>query len=64
MSTPSSLIVPDVGATSRSTQCATVDLPLPDSPTSPRISPGPSEKLTPSTACTIALLRENGPPPL
>src|SRR5688572_13332764 len=30
------------------------DLPQPDSPTSPIVSPGATEKLTPSTACVAA----------
>ena len=51
MSVPLSLMLPEVGSTSRSTVRATVDLPQPDSPTSPSVSPTPSEKLTPSTAC-------------
>ena len=37
---------------SRRIRRATVDLPLPDSPTSARVSPAPTVKLTPSTACT------------
>ena len=36
--------------TSRITVRATVDLPQPDSPTSPSVSPSAIEKLTPSTA--------------
>ena len=39
-----------VGSRRRMTQFATVDLPLPDSPTSPSISPGASENETSSTA--------------
>jgi hypothetical protein len=39
MSSPSSLIAPLVGSTSRSTVRATVDLPQPDSPTRPSVSP-------------------------
>ncbi len=53
MSVPLSLMLPEVGSTSRSTVRATVDLPQPDSPTRPSVSPTPSEKLTPSTACTV-----------
>ena len=34
-----------------------VDLPEPDSPTSPSVSPGAMSKLTLSTACTSAALR-------
>ena len=50
MSWPSSWIAPPVGSIRRSTVRATVDLPQPLSPTSPRVSPSPIEKLTPSTA--------------
>ncbi len=50
MSRPLSRIVPSVGSSSRTTQLPTVDLPLPDSPTSPSISPGAIENETPSTA--------------
>ena len=52
MSTPFSRISPEVGSTSRSTQFATVDLPLPDSPTRPSSSPSWSSNETPSIACT------------
>ena len=52
MSTPFSRISPAVGSTRRITQFATVDLPLPDSPTSPSSSPCPSSNETPSTAWT------------
>ncbi len=44
ISVPSSLMLPEVGSTSRVTQRPTVDLPLPDSPTRPMISPGPMVK--------------------
>ncbi len=50
MSVPSSRIVPSVGSSRRRMQFPTVDLPLPDSPTSPSISPGAIENETPSTA--------------
>ena len=39
MSTPSNMIVPDVGSMSRSSSRPTVVLPQPDSPTSPSVSP-------------------------
>ena len=39
ISLPFSLMLPLVGSTSRSTLRATVDLPQPDSPTSPSVSP-------------------------
>ncbi len=61
MSGPLSLMLPQVGSTSRSTLRATVDLPQPDSPTSPSVSPMPSEKLTPSTACTVPTARRRMP---
>ncbi len=62
MSVPASRIVPDVGSQSRRMQFATVDFPLPDSPTSPSISPRASVSETPSTACTTVRPRENMPP--
>src|SRR5215470_3329642 len=40
-----------------------VDLPQPDSPTTPRVSPSSTLRLTPSTAFTASLLRENRPSP-
>ncbi len=49
-STPSKVIVPAVGAMSRSTARPVVDLPQPLSPTRPRVSPFSTEKLMPSTA--------------
>src|SRR2546429_234514 len=39
--------------TSLNSERAVIDLPLPDSPTMPRLSPGYSSKLTPSTALTM-----------
>ena len=39
----------------------TVDLPQPDSPTRPSVSPRPIAKLTPSTACTCPPARRTGP---
>ena len=62
ISSPSSLIAPLVGSTNRNTVRATVDLPQPDSPTSPSVSPAPSEKLTPSTAYTVPTCRRKMPP--
>ncbi len=62
MSVPSSLMAPEDGSTSRSTVRATVDLPQPDSPTMPSVSPPPTEKLTPSTACTVPTCRRKMPP--
>src|SRR5262245_26329820 len=51
-SVASSRTEPDVGLMRRSTQRATVDLPQPDSPTSPKVSPVAMSKETPSTART------------
>ena len=62
ISVPLSLMAPLDGSTSRSTLRATVDLPQPDSPTSPSVSPLPTEKLTPSTACTVPTRRRSTPP--
>ena len=53
MSVPRSFIVPAVGSSSRMMQFATVDLPLPDSPTSPSVPPSRMSKLTPSPAWTV-----------
>ncbi len=50
---------PAVGAISRAMQRATVDLPEPDSPTMPTISPASTRRSTPSTAGTAA-----PPPPM
>src|SRR6476661_4747056 len=52
MSLPPMRIEPAVGSISRSTVRPTVDLPHPDSPTSPSVSPLRIVKLTPSTAYT------------
>src|ERR1700680_2050155 len=41
---------------------ARVDLPQPVSPTSPRVSPRRTSRLTPSTACTTSRLRRNSCP--
>ena len=51
---PSSATVPEVGRSSPLTIRPIVDLPEPDSPTSPTISPCPTSKLTSSTAVTDA----------
>ncbi len=50
MSWPCSLTVPADGGWRPSTALPIVDLPDPDSPTTPRVSPGAIEKLTRSTA--------------
>ena len=49
-------------STSRSTACAVVVLPHPDSPTSATSSPAASASETPSTACTDALRRRRSDP--
>ncbi len=49
-STPSKTTLPDVGRKSCSTARASVDLPQPDSPTSPSVSPRFRSKLTSETA--------------
>ena len=49
-STPSSSIEPLVGSTMRMSALPVVDLPHPDSPTSPSVSPSKMSKLTPATA--------------
>ena len=59
MSRPLRRIVPDVGSCRRTTQLPTVDLPLPDSPTSPSISPAPIVNDTSSTAWTTAAAAEH-----
>jgi hypothetical protein len=51
-SLPWNRTLPDVGSTSRSTERAVVDLPQPDSPTIPSVSPCRTSKLTPHTAWT------------
>ena len=50
MSSPSNMMVPAVLSISRITIIEVVDLPQPDSPTSPTLSPRPTVKLMPSTA--------------
>ena len=52
ISLPSNVIEPDVGSSSRSSSRAVVDLPQPDSPTSPNVSPRLTSNEMPSTACT------------
>ena len=50
VSTPSKMILPDVGSSRSSTICATVDLPDPDSPTIAVVVPRLTLKETSSTA--------------
>src|SRR6267142_1309367 len=53
---------PEVGSISRRIVRPVVDLPQPDSPTRPSVSPGRMSKETSSTACTRATSRESRPP--
>ena len=50
MSSPSNMIVPSVLSIRRMTMVEVVDLPQPDSPTRPTLSPRLTVKLMPSTA--------------
>src|SRR6185437_2852500 len=61
MSWPSILMLPPVGSISRKMVRPTVDLPQPDSPTRPSVSPALIEKLTPSTANTVPAARCSSP---
>ena len=61
-SSPRNRTCPEVGSISRSMQRPVVVLPLPDSPTSPNVSPSSMLKLTSSTALTTVPAR-NSPPP-
>src|SRR4029453_6198386 len=62
ISRPSSRIVPEVGSISLTIMRAAVDLPQPDSPTIPSVSPGKTENDMPSTANTEPCRRPNSPP--
>src|SRR5437870_9850309 len=53
---------PEVGSMSRRVVRPVVDLPQPDSPTRPSVSPGRMSNDTSSTACTRATSRESRPP--
>ena len=46
-----------VGVEQRMSRRAVVDLPQPDSPTMPSVSPRRTSKMTPSTACTAPTSR-------
>ena len=63
ISSPSNTMRPEVWSNSRITIIDVVDLPQPDSPTRPTLSPWPTVKLMPSTARNISAstggLREN-----
>ena len=56
-SRPSNFTEPDVGLCSCRIARPVVDLPQPDSPTRPSVSPGCSVNDTPDTACTVPTLR-------
>ncbi len=56
-SEPKRVTVPEVGGMRPSATRAAVDFPEPDSPTRPRVSPGPTWSETPSRARTAALPR-------
>ena len=62
MSCPSKMILPDVGRYSLNMARPTVDLPHPDSPTRPRVSPRRMVKVTPSTAFTSPTWRSSSTP--
>src|SRR6185436_4418861 len=53
---------PEVGSIRRRIVRPVVDLPQPDSPTRPSVSPGRMSNETSSTACTRATSRESRPP--
>src|SRR5437879_8013178 len=57
MSSPLKMILPSVGSSSRITARPSVDLPQPDSPTRPTVSPVLISRSTPSTACTWPTVR-------
>ena len=62
MSRPSNVAPPPVGSSSRISTWASVDLPQPDSPTTPSVSPGIRSNETPSTALTWPTVRLNRTP--
>ena len=66
ISSPSNTMRPEVWSSSRITIIDVVDLPQPDSPTRPTLSPWPTVKLMPSTArnssASTGGLRENSFP--
>ena len=53
-SVPSSSTTPLLGSMMRMSALPVVDLPQPDSPTRPSVSPSKMSKLTPATALTVA----------
>src|SRR3954469_5980387 len=63
MSSPANSILPSVGSSSRRTVRPAVDLPQPDSPTRPTVSPARISSEIPSTARTAPAVRRRIPPP-
>ncbi len=61
ISWPSNSIVPADRSISRNSSRASVDLPQPDSPTSPSVSPAWTSRSTPSTARTLPTARRRMP---
>ena len=59
-SVPSKRTDPEVGAGSWMSALPVVDLPQPDSPTRPSVSPGSTSKLMPDTAWTFSPVRPTG----
>ncbi len=55
------LVHGDLGVSIFSNLAVTRLIAQPDSPTRPRVSPTPTVKLTPSTACTVPTLRRRTP---
>lgn len=62
MSSPLNVIRPDVGSSRCTSIFATVDLPQPDSPTMPSVSPAARSNETPSTAFTAPTCRRKRTP--
>ena len=61
MSVPRKGTEPEVASMSRRIRRPVVDLPQPDSPTRPRVSPRRTSKVRPHTACTSSTTRRNRP---
>ncbi len=61
MSVPASMMWPSLGSISRAMQRATVDLPEPDSPTMPSVSP---RRISKATSCTALTWRPRPKRPL
>ena len=61
ISLPLNRTEPDVAGSRRSSMRPVVDLPHPDSPTRPSVSPRRTWKLTPQTACTTPTWRRTRP---